>query len=89
MNEHLFRTSPHYANLRAHGVGITSLDPISLYQHRWAVTVPQPPGLDRYKVERLVQAWLEREFEASEFHWYVSRKSPNGKRFCSFKSFAL
>jgi len=89
MNEHLFRTSPHYANLRAMGVGITDLRPLSLYNHRWVVTVPNPPGMDSFKLKRLVQHWLEVEFEASEFDWFVPRKGEADKRFCHFKSFAL
>lgn len=85
----LSRQSANYKNLAAKGVSITILKPVSFWDSRWCVGVNAPEYIDRTTLKRLVQWFLEVEFEASEFNWYAPKSRGNSRAFCYFKSFAL
>lgn len=83
------RNSAAYKNMEAFNVNASELRCVSFWLHRWSLSVSINPSMDRQTLKRIVEHYLEVEFEASEFAWYVSRSQPNRWAFVHFKSFAL
>lgn len=77
------------SNLFAEGVTVLQLRPVSLYLNRWAVKVESLKPMDRIAFKRLVEHFLEREFEASEFEWLRAKSDGSNIAYCHFKTFAL
>lgn len=81
--------SANVENLRAEGVVVHELRPISLWENRWSVRVEATREMPKTAFKRLVERFLELEFEASEFDWFRAKTDGQNKAFCHFKTFAL
>jgi len=81
--------SPNTSNLLAEGITVHQLRPVSLHLNRWSVKVEALKPLEKRAFKRLVENYLEREFESSEFEWLRAKSDGQNVAYCHFKTFAL
>ena len=83
------KNSPAYLNMEAFNVNACELRCVSFWTHTWSLRVSINPSMERQTLKRIVEHYLEVEFEGSEFQWFRSNNMPDRYAFVHFKSFAL